>query len=140
MDYFEHVAKNSDLVPLQDYGMTSQGRPLKLAFVTSKKNHKNLDKIRRHNLSLAGITSTKWKPEQPIGIIWLTYSVHGNEPSGAECSMQVVYDLIDPKNQRTKTWLENTVVIIDPVANPDGFERYSHFYRNTGNILSLIHI
>ena len=135
VDYFEHVAENSDLVSLQDYGNTSQGRPLKLAFVTSKKNQKNLEKIRQHNLSLAGMASSKWKPNQPIGIIWFTYSVHGNEPSGAECSMQVLYDLIDPNNARTKTWLENTVVIIDPAANPDGYERYTHFYRNTGHMI-----
>ncbi|MEM9931652.1 MAG: zinc carboxypeptidase, partial [Bacteroidota bacterium] len=27
-------------------------------------------------------------------------------------------------------WLENTLVIIDPCLNPDGYSRYTHWYRN----------
>lgn len=133
VDYFEHAAENSDMVTLQEYGKTSQGRPLLLAFITSKNNQKNLEKIRIHNRSLAGLESSDWKPEQPISIVWFTYSVHGNEPSGAECSMSVLYDLVNPKNTETKYWLENTIVILDPAANPDGYSRYTHFFRNTAN-------
>ena len=135
VDYFEHVAENSNLVTLESYGMTNQNRPLKLAFVTSKKNHANLEKIRLHNLSLAGMAKSDWQPKEPISIVWLTYSVHGNEPSGSECSMQVLYDLVNPKEQKTKAWLENTVVIIDPACNPDGYERYTHWFRNAKNAI-----
>ncbi len=133
IDYFQHASANSDLVTLQEYGTTYEGRPLMLAFVTSKNNHSNLEKIRKHNRSLAGLESSDWTPEQPISIIWMTYSVHGNEPSGSECSMQVLYDLINPQNTQTKYWLENTVVIIDPAANPDGYDRYTHWFRGVGN-------
>lgn len=133
IDYFEHADANSNLVTLEQYGMTNQNRPLMLAFVTSEKNHANLENIRKNNLRLAGLSDSDWQPEQPISIVWISFSVHGNEPSGSECSMQVLHDLINPNNPATKVWLENTVVILDPATNPDGYERYTHWFRNAAN-------
>lgn len=42
IDYFEHVAANSDQVQLVEYGRTNQNRPLVLAYVSSPKNIKKL--------------------------------------------------------------------------------------------------
>ncbi|MDH5597651.1 MAG: M14 family metallopeptidase, partial [Cyclobacteriaceae bacterium] len=50
-----------------------------------------------------------------------------------EASMKTLYDLVDPSNQKTKEWLKNTVVIIDPCINPDGRDRYANFYYQYGN-------
>ena len=47
--------------------------------------------------------------------------------------MGVVYELSRPTNRRTKAWLENTVVIMDPAINPDGYSRYTHWYRRNTN-------
>jgi len=63
-------------------------------------------------------------------ICWLSYNVHGNEPASSETAMQVLFDLVDPGNSQTKAWLKNTVVVIDPCLNPDGRDRYVHFYNS----------
>jgi hypothetical protein len=63
-------------------------------------------------------------------IVWLSFNVHGNEPASSETAMQVLFDLVDPSNMQTKTWLKNTVVIIDPCLNPDGRDRYVNFYNS----------
>lgn len=133
VDYFEYVAANSDLVELVPYGKTNQDRPLMVAIVSSKANMDRLEEIRLNNLRLAGMSDGDAKMDQPVAIVWLSYSVHGNEPSGSESSMEVLYELVNPANQETKTWLENTVVIIDPSVNPDGYDRYTHWFRNAGN-------
>ena len=57
-------------------------------------------------------------------IVWLSYNVHGNEPSSSEVAMKVLYELLNPTNQQTKEYLKNTVVLIDPCLNPDGRDRY----------------
>ena len=43
--------------------------------------------------------------------------------------MLTLYALVDPKQAETKTWLQNTVVIIDPCLNPDGRDRYVNWYN-----------
>ena len=46
VDYYEHVAEQSSLVKLVEYGRTNQDRPLIMAIVTSEANHANLEDIR----------------------------------------------------------------------------------------------
>jgi hypothetical protein len=130
VDYFQHVAENSDKVKLIEYGRTNQDRPLILTFVSSKANLENLDDIRINNLKLAGIETGSPSNELSRSIVWLSYSVHGNEAGGSESSMQVIYDLVSGNNKDAEKWLENTVVIMDPCVNPDGYSRYTHWVRN----------
>lgn len=125
--YFEHVAKNSDLVNYQEYGHTNERRPLTYAVVTSKVNHTNLENIRKTNLVQTGILKDNAfaKAESKNAIVWLSYNVHGNEASSTEAAMATLYELVTSK----KTYLENTVVIIDPCVNPDGRDRYANWYN-----------
>ncbi|MEZ4980278.1 MAG: M14 family zinc carboxypeptidase [Saprospiraceae bacterium] len=95
VDYFEYVAENSEKVQLVPYGRTNQGRPLMVAVISSESNLQNLESIRLNNLRLAGMESGEANLDNAKAIVWLSYSVHGNEPSGSECSMQVLYDLVD---------------------------------------------
>jgi hypothetical protein len=130
VDYFEAVAVASPRVVLEEYGRTNEARPLVLAFVSSAENLARLEAIRKNNLRNAGLLPGETDPElNDIAIVWLSYSVHGNEASGAEASMGVLYDLANPDNPRATEWLRNTVVILDPSLNPDGYNRYSNWYR-----------
>lgn len=123
VNYFKHVANNSDLVTYQSYGKTNERRPLTYAIVTSTTNMANIDKIRRDNLKNIGLENGSSNPE--IAIVWLSFNVHGNEASSTEASMTTLYKLITEK----KEWLNNTVVIIDPCVNPDGRDRYANWYN-----------
>jgi hypothetical protein len=68
-----------------------------------------------------------------VAIVWMSYNVHGNEANSMEAAMQTLYELADPNNVRSREWLKNTVVIIDPCINPDGRDRYANFYNMYGN-------
>lgn len=129
VDYFEAVAAKSDRVKLDQYGTTSEDRPLMLAFVSAPENLAKLEEIRLNNLRRTGLEPGNVDPSLKISIVWLSYSVHGNEAGGSEASMGVLYDLANPKNAQTSEWLKNTLVIIDPCLNPDGYNRYSNWYR-----------
>jgi hypothetical protein len=123
VEYFNYVSKTISNVKLEKYGETNEHRPLYLSYISSEKNINNLEKIRKSNLSQAGVISGN--SENDIAIVWLSYNVHGNEASSTEASMQTLYELITEK----KAWLENTVVIIDPCINPDGRDRYVNWYN-----------
>ncbi len=133
VNYFNHVAANAtSWMKLQQYGETNEGKPLLLAFISSADNMKHLEEIRYNNLRLANLAAgrTALEEENAPAIVWLSYNVHGNEPSSSEAAMLTLYALTDPSNARTKEWLKNTVVIIDPCVNPDGRDRYVNWYNS----------
>lgn len=141
VDYYNYLSSVSKHIKLQEYGKTNEGRPLMLAFIASENNINRLDEIRKSNLNLAGIgeqgstsVSKTKMADQPV-IVWLSYNVHGNESVSTEASLQTVYELLNPANQETKSWLKNTVVLIDPCLNPDGRERYVNFYNPIRNVV-----
>jgi hypothetical protein len=132
VSYFNAVAQaKPDMIKVEKYGETYEGRELLLAFIASPENLKNLDAIRINNLRLAGLAGDKTMPatEGLPAIVWLSYNVHGNESSSTEASMLTLHSLVDPTNSRTKEWLKNTVVIIDPCINPDGRDRYVNWFN-----------
>jgi hypothetical protein len=125
LSYFEHVAEESPLVSLVQYGTTNEGRELVYAVVTSSQNHRNLEEIRLNNLRLAGMESGSLTENQKA-IVWMSYNVHGNETSSSEAALNTVYKLITEK----AVWLENAVVVLDPMVNPDGRDRYVNWFRS----------
>jgi hypothetical protein len=133
VDYFKHVAAHSDLIQLKEYGRTNQSRPLIYAVISSKENLKSIEQIRQNNLKRTGLLEGKADNSNPITVVWLSMNVHGNEPASSESSVSILHKLVDPNNAETKEWLKNTVVIIDPCVNPDGYHRYTHWYINASD-------
>ncbi len=132
VNYFGHVAEQNNNVKLIKYGETYEKRSLNLAIVTSPNNYSKLEEIRKNQLHSARMNSGV-ESEQDIAIVWLSYNVHGNESVSTEVAMQTLFELVNPENEATKKWLENTVVIIDPCINPDGRERYVNWYYQKAN-------
>lgn len=128
LDYVTHVAEESDWATIQQYGETYEHRELVYLVVTSPENHANLEEIRLNNLRMTGLEDGEVTSNQKA-IVWLSYNVHGNETSSSEAAMKTLYELVQSGNTRTKNWLENTVVIIDPMVNPDGRDRYVYWYK-----------
>ena len=135
VDYFQHLAENSSKIKLQKYGETNEGRPLYLAIISSKENMESIEDIRKTNLQNAQLVSQKPTTINEKSIVWLSYSVHGNEAGGSESSMNVAYQLL--KDNKLDKWLKDVVVIIDPSLNPDGYSRYSHWVK--GNAGKMTH-
>ena len=125
VNYFESVANAlPDQIKLEKYGETNEGRPLLMAVIASKENMKKIDEIRKNNLRLTGLLKDAPGNINTPVIVWLSYNVHGNEPSSSEVSMKVLYEILSGKNSSLNEWMKNTVVIIDPCLNPDGRDRY----------------
>lgn len=127
VQYFEHLAKNSNKINFTEYGTTNELRSLNIAYISSESNLQNLEKIRKQHLSNTGIENgTKLNDKS---IVWLSYNVHGNEASATETSMLTAYKLITEKS----SWLKNTLVILDPCLNPDGRDRYVNWFYQVAN-------
>ena len=132
IEYFKYVAQQvPQMVKMEQYGSTNEGRPLMLSFISSSQNITNLETIRQNNLRLSNLaTDNTTANENTPAVVWLSYNVHGNEASSSEASMLTLYALVDPSNTQTKEWLKNTVIIIDPCLNPDGRDRFVNWYTS----------
>ncbi|PKD42524.1 M14 family metallopeptidase [Rhodohalobacter barkolensis] len=128
LSYVTHVAENSDLVTIHKYGETYELRELVYLVVTSEENHSNIEEIRLNNLKLTGLEEGEATDNQKA-ITWLSYNVHGNETNSSEAAMKTLYELVDPSNRESKAWLNDSVVIIDPMINPDGRDRYVNWFN-----------
>ncbi|MBX2932121.1 MAG: zinc carboxypeptidase [Chitinophagaceae bacterium] len=139
VEYVKYVAATKkDMVKAEQYGTTYEGRELMLVYISSAENMQNLEAIRNNNLKLTGIAkdNAKAQTNNAPAIVWFSYNVHGNEPSSSEAAMQTLFELVNPANKQTKEWLKNTVIIIDPCANPDGRDRYVNWFNQVVGIHS----
>ena len=124
--YLQALAATSpNTIKVDQYGTTNENRPLVLAYIASPQNMARLEEIRQSNLAQTG-EGGKLLADQPA-IVWLSYNVHGNEASSSQAVMLMAHFLLsEPKAQE---WLKNTVVILDPCINPDGYSRYANWYH-----------
>ncbi|WP_409151738.1 M14 family zinc carboxypeptidase [Sphingobacterium sp. BS-2] len=134
LEYYQYVADQvPNQVKMESYGETPEGRPLKVFYISSAQNIGNLENIRTNNLKLAHAMQGQGNSNGPA-IVWISNNIHGNETSSIEASMMTLFELVNPKNSKSKGWLENTLVILDPCLNPDGTERYNNWYNGTVGI------
>lgn len=107
--YLSVIAASSSRARLIDYGITNEGRRLVLLFISSDKNMEDLNALATDNNILK---------------VWNGFSVHGNEASGANASVLYAYHLVAGHSKKIDKILNETVVIIDPTINPDGYDRF----------------
>ncbi len=128
VQYMYAVAAASDRVTISEYARTYENRPLLSLVITSPDNQKNIDVIKEQHLKLINAEQSKDLDISDMpAIVQMSYSVHGNEPSGSNASLAVVYHLAAAQGREINELLENLVVLIDPSINPDGLSRFAHW-------------
>ena len=123
VEYFKELDRLSDKVTVQVIGETFEHREQIAAIFTSALNHQRLEEIRTAHLAgqLTGNTENI-----PL-VIHLGFNVHGNEPSSSEAAMLTAYYLTASENAESLKWLNDMVILMDPVINPDGRDRHTHW-------------
>lgn len=124
--YMRTVAAASPRMQLLEHGRTYEGRPLIHLIVSSPANHSRLEEIRQQHVQLSDPASSSGlnTADMPV-VVYQGFSIHGNEPSGANASAMVAYYLAAGKSTEVTTLLDNAVIIFDPCFNPDGVQRFS---------------
>ncbi len=125
--YMQALAKASDRITLENRGQTFEGRPLLLLTVTSPQNHQNIDRIRQDHVALTENGGGSFNLNDMPIVVYQGFSIHGNEPSGANAGMAYAYYLAAAQGPEIEGLLENMVILIDPSFNPDGLQRFAHW-------------
>lgn len=114
-------ADASERATLEPYATTYEGRDLYLFVVTSAANQSRIGEILEAQQRL---TDGGDAPAGQPAIAWMAYSIHGDETSGADAALALAYHLVADRSQRTRDLLDEVVVVIDPMMNPDGRDRF----------------
>lgn len=125
--YMEALDLASDRISLVRIGQTWEKQPLIQLVITSPANQQNLEKLRKEHLSSIEPGAPNVPGRKDPLIIWLGYSVHGNEPSGANAAPVVAYYLAASEDDKILKMLDNTIILLDPCINPDGLTRFASF-------------
>ena len=117
LSYLQQVAMVSPRVNIAEMGRTTEFRSQVLLTISSPENLANLDDI------LARRTDMTMSAEDPV-VVWLGYSVHGDEISGTNAAMVVAYHLAASQDKTVANMLNDTIIVIEPSINPDGMDRF----------------
>jgi hypothetical protein len=131
--------EQSERLKVLEYAKSHEGRPLYAVFISSPKNLQRLDDIQGDITKLADARSINDRQAKSIiknlpAVAWMAYSIHGNETSGADAAITAIYHLAASKEQEVTQMLDNMIVVIDPMMNPDGRARFAKSleqYRGT---------
>ena len=108
-------------------------------FISSPDNINNLDQIKSDLSTLSDARKINDRQARSIienlpAVAWMAYSIHGNETSGADGALAAIYHLIASTDNHVINMLNNMVIIVDPLMNPDGRARFAKSleqYRGT---------
>lgn len=142
VQYIQTVAAASDRISLEVIGRTHERRPIHLLTISSPENLARVDEIREQHLALSDPDSGRAVTDDMPTITWLGFGIHGDEISSMDAAVLTVYHLAAAQDPATVAQLENTVVLLVPVLNPDGYNRAStslNTYRGEAPVANLQH-
>ena len=133
--YVQELSKTSKRVKLVERpsGKTYENRTSWLMIITSESNHSNLEEIRQQHLKLSNSKNEEIDTSNMPIIVYQGFSVHGDEPSGSNASLLLMYHLLASDSDETQELLDNTIILLDPSFNPDGLQRFSQWANMNKN-------
>ena len=125
--YLDALTKAApDRTRLVEYAKTWEGRPLHYFVIGSRERMARLDEIKRGLQTLAsGAPDADRLVNELPAVVWLIHGVHGNEISSSDAALAEAYHLLAARgNPDVDITLRDALVIIDPMQNPDGRNRF----------------
>lgn len=132
--YMRELARLSDRITLTEYARSYEQRPLVYLTITSPANHARLAELKAQHQQLSDPdrSGTLDPAKMPV-VLYQGFSIHGNEPSGANAAPLVAYYLAAGKSAELDKLLNEAIIIFDPSFNPDGLNRFASWVNEHKN-------
>lgn len=123
------AAASPRMVALGTHATTYGGRALVSYAISSESNIARLESIKAARASIVNPNAAIDLVDQPA-VMHMMYSIHGNEPSGSNATPLVAYYLAASQEETLSAQLNDVVIILNPMLNPDGLDRFAHWSNN----------
>jgi zinc carboxypeptidase len=133
--YARALAKASPRVKVFTIGRSEEGRDIVLLAIADENGIASLESLKAANAALADPRTID--PSAADGVIaesrpfyYFNAGLHSDETGSTESVLELAYRLAVSEQPMIRRIRENTVVLINPVANPDGRDKQVEwFYR-----------
>ncbi|RKY85597.1 hypothetical protein DRQ09_07075 [candidate division KSB1 bacterium] len=134
VEYFNRLGESSERVTVKEVGKTTMGNPFIVAIITSEQNQNNLEKYQKYQQLLADPRKiTDVEAEKIINdgkaIVMINCSIHASEIGASQMSMELAYNLATKNDPDTKEILNNVILLLVPMHNPDGIQMVVDWYK-----------
>jgi zinc carboxypeptidase len=131
--YFRALDAASDRVSLFTIGKSEEGRDIVLAAISDAANLADLDRLRGYTAALADPrTCDRAQMEAIVAkakpIYYLNGGLHSPETGSPEMLMELAHRLATSERPEIRRIREKTIVLVNPVSEPDGRDRVVEWY------------
>ena len=133
--YVDYLEKASDRVSVERYGYTFERRRFLQVCITSPANQRRLEQIREEHLRVTDATrSAGLNLDQMPLVVDLSATIHGNEISGSQGLIAVLFYYAAVEDKAVEAMLDNTVLLVVPAQNPDGMSRFAMWVNSNASL------
>jgi hypothetical protein len=132
-NYYQKLAETSAMVKMQQMGTSEEGRPMHVVIIGREKSLQRLDHYKSQLAKLAD--PRKFKQEDLDQIIidskpiyYISGGMHATEMGSPEMLMELAYRLVTSQTPEINEVLDNLIVIINPISEPDGLDKQVDWY------------
>ncbi len=134
--YFRLLGDRSPRVRTETLGTSTEGRPFLLSIITSEATHARLDEYRAIQSRLAdprGVEAAQIARDIAGGktVTLVTCTIHATEVGATLMALGLAHDLATRDDATTRDILDNTIVLLVPCLNPDGWDLVHDWYTRT---------
>jgi hypothetical protein len=142
MGYFQALERATDRLRLVEFGKSSNGKPMYLAFISAPENLKNLERYRQISRRLALAQAEPAEAARLAGegkaIVWVDSGLHASEVAPAQHAPELAYRLLTQEDEEARRIRQNVILLQVPCINPDGLDMVVEWYRkNVGTPYEL---
>ena len=133
--YFQKLESESERIKLLDIGISTEGKTMFMAVITSEENMAKLDRYREITRSLRdarGLTpeAARALAKEGKSILLITCSLPASEIAASQMSMEFAYNLLTGNTPfDADQALSDVIVLLVPSHNPDGNIMVTDWYR-----------
>ena len=134
--YFRSLAAASNRIRLVEFGRSSEGRPMYVAFLSAPENLKRLDRYReisrRLALGEAAPEEARRLASEGKALVWIDSGLHATEVAPAQHSPELAWRMVAGESEEVEAIRRNVILMQVPVINPDGLDMVAEWYA--GNV------
>ncbi len=126
----------SDRLKVVSIGHTAEGRPQLMAIVSAPANLAQLEHYRKISVDLAHAEMSEAEAHRLAkdgkAVVWVDGGLHSSESVNSQQLIETVYRMITQNDEETRRFLDD-VILLCPVANPDGVEIVANWYMRNAD-------
>ena len=135
--YFQKLASGSDRIRVREFGRTSLGKPMYVAFISSPGNLAKLERYREISRTLtlgkADPAEARRLAGEGKAIVWIDSGLHASEVAPSQHAPELAWRMVSDESEETQRIRANVILIQIPCINPDGLDMIVDWYnKNAG--------